>query len=141
MSPLPSIPVITTNCTLMFLADVGSVVTHHLSLSNVYFIPKLKWNLASIGQLCDSGDYLILKKNSIHKIFINAYYFFYSPPIQLLNWTLLFFYTERLLSYDIFDSLKENDDYNTNIITLNFKEALKKIIYSHLPYEVVVRFI
>jgi hypothetical protein len=50
----------TADGTLMPLADVGFVVTPHLSLSNVYFIPKLRLNLASVGQLCDSGDYLVI---------------------------------------------------------------------------------
>jgi hypothetical protein len=50
----------TTDVTLMPLAGVGSVVTPHLSLLNVYLIPKLKLNLASVGQICDSGDYLVM---------------------------------------------------------------------------------
>ena len=60
MFPSPFIPVMTADGTLMPLADVGFVVTPHLSLSNVYFIPKLGLNLASVGQLCDSGDYLVI---------------------------------------------------------------------------------
>jgi hypothetical protein len=60
MFPSPFIPVMTADGTLMPLADVGFVVTPHLSLSNVYFIPKLRLNLASVGQLCDSGDYLVI---------------------------------------------------------------------------------
>ena len=31
-----------------------------MSLPNVYLIPQLKLNLASIGQICDSGDYLVM---------------------------------------------------------------------------------
>ena len=57
VSPLSSIPVITADDTPMPLAGVGSVVTPHFSLPNVYLIPKLKLNLASVGQICDSGDY------------------------------------------------------------------------------------
>jgi hypothetical protein len=64
----------------MLLAGVGSVVTHHLSLPNVYFIPKLKWNLASIGQLCDSGDYLILKKTQFIKSLLMPIIFFIHLP-------------------------------------------------------------
>jgi hypothetical protein len=60
VTPLPSIRVITANDTLMPLAVVGSIVTPHLSLPNVYLIPNLKLNLASVGQLCDSGDYLVI---------------------------------------------------------------------------------
>jgi hypothetical protein len=50
----------TTNDNLMPLVGVDSIVTSHLSLSNVYFIPKLRLNLAFVGQLCDSGDYLVI---------------------------------------------------------------------------------
>jgi hypothetical protein len=60
MSPLSSIPVMTTDGTPMPLAGVGSVVTPHLSLPNVYLIPKLKLNLASVGQIYDSADYLVM---------------------------------------------------------------------------------
>jgi len=35
-----------------------------LSLPNVYLIPKLKLNLASVGQICDSGDYLVMFSGS-----------------------------------------------------------------------------
>jgi hypothetical protein len=44
----------------MPLAGVGFVVTPHLSLPNVYPIPKLRLNLVNVGQLCDSGDYLVI---------------------------------------------------------------------------------
>jgi len=49
MSPSSSIPVITVDDTLMPLAGVGSIITPHLSLPNIYLIPNLKLNLASIG--------------------------------------------------------------------------------------------
>jgi hypothetical protein len=49
VSPLSSIPVMTADGIHMPLAGIGSVVTPHLSLPNVYLIPKLKLNLASIG--------------------------------------------------------------------------------------------
>ena len=45
--PSPSIPVITVDGTPMLLASVGSVVTPHLSLPNVYLIPNLKLNIES----------------------------------------------------------------------------------------------
>ena len=64
VSPLSSIPVVTADGTPMPLAGVGSVVTPHLSLSNVYLIPKLKLNLAFVGQLCDSSDYLVMFSGS-----------------------------------------------------------------------------
>jgi len=60
VSPLSSIPVMIADDIPMLLAGVGSVVIPHLSLPNVYLIPKLKLNLASVGQICDSGDYLIM---------------------------------------------------------------------------------
>jgi hypothetical protein len=58
ISLLPSIPVMTANDTLIPLVDVDYVVIPHLSLPNIYFILKLRLNLAFDGQLCDSGDYL-----------------------------------------------------------------------------------
>ena len=64
MSPLSSIPVMTADGTPMPLANVGSIVTPHLSLPNLYLIPKLKLNLASVGQLYDSSDYLIMFSGS-----------------------------------------------------------------------------
>jgi hypothetical protein len=45
---------------MSLLAGVGSVVIPHLFPSNIYFILKLTLNLASVGQLCDSGDYLVI---------------------------------------------------------------------------------
>ena len=54
----------TADGTPMSLASVGSIVTPHLSLPNVYLIPNLKLNLASIGQLCDPGDYLVIFSSS-----------------------------------------------------------------------------
>jgi len=64
VSPLSSIPVMTADDNPMPLAVVGSVVTPHLSLPNVYLIPKIKLNLASVGQKCDSGDYLVMFSGS-----------------------------------------------------------------------------
>jgi len=66
VSPLSSISVMTANGTFMPLAGVGSVVTPHLSLPNVYLIPKLKLNLASVSQICDSGDYLVMFSGSFY---------------------------------------------------------------------------
>jgi hypothetical protein len=54
----------TADGTPMPLAGVGSVVTLHLSLPNVYLIPNLKLNLASVGQICDFGDYLVMFSGS-----------------------------------------------------------------------------
>ena len=49
VSPLSFIHVMTADGTLMPLVGVGSVVTPHMSLSNVYLILKLRLNLASVG--------------------------------------------------------------------------------------------
>jgi hypothetical protein len=54
----------TVDGTFIPLAGVGSVVTPHLSLPNVYLIPKLKLNLAFVDQICDSSDYLIMFSSS-----------------------------------------------------------------------------
>jgi hypothetical protein len=62
--PSSSIRVMTIDDTLMPLASVGSIITPHLSLPNVYLILKLKWNFVSIGQLCDSSDYLVIMSSS-----------------------------------------------------------------------------
>ena len=66
VSPSSSIPVMTADGTPMPLAGVGSVVTPHLSLSNVYHIPKLTLNLASVGQLCDSGNLVTFSSSSCY---------------------------------------------------------------------------
>jgi hypothetical protein len=49
MSPSSFIPVMTADGTFMPLAGIGSIVTPHLSLPNIYLILNLKLNLASIG--------------------------------------------------------------------------------------------
>jgi hypothetical protein len=60
LSLSPSIPVMTADDTSMPLEGVGFIVIPHLSLPNVYLILKLKLNLASVRQLCDFGDYLVI---------------------------------------------------------------------------------
>jgi hypothetical protein len=64
VSPSSSIPIITVDDTPIPLAGVGSIVTPHLSLLNVYFIPNLKLNLAHVSQICDYSDYLIMFSGS-----------------------------------------------------------------------------
>jgi len=64
VSPSSSIFVMTANDTLLPLAGIGSVVTPHLSLPNVYLISKLKLNLASVGQIYDSDNYLVMFSGS-----------------------------------------------------------------------------
>ena len=56
----------TANGISMPLASVGYVITLHLSLPNVYFILKLRLNLISISQLCDSVDYLVISPQSFY---------------------------------------------------------------------------
>ncbi|KAL6527326.1 hypothetical protein OROGR_016416 [Orobanche gracilis] len=57
MTPQTSKSSVSTNDgTHMPLVGVGNVTTENISLSNVYCIPKLTMNLASVGQLCDSGN-------------------------------------------------------------------------------------
>jgi hypothetical protein len=60
VSPSSSIPVIIVDGTHVPLIGFGSVVTPQLSLSNVYFILNPTLNLASISQLCDSSNYLVI---------------------------------------------------------------------------------
>jgi hypothetical protein len=64
VSPSPSFLVMIVDGTLMLLVGVGSIVTPHLSPSNVYLIPKLRLNLAYVGQLYDSDDYLVIFSSS-----------------------------------------------------------------------------
>ena len=45
----PSILVMTADSTIMPLTCVGFAITSHLSLPNVYLIPKLRMNLMYIG--------------------------------------------------------------------------------------------
>jgi len=54
------IHIMTVDDTLMPLPDVDYVITPHLSLLNVYLILKLILNLASVGQFCNSDDYLVI---------------------------------------------------------------------------------
>ena len=53
----------TVDDTPMPLAGVGYEITPRLSFPNVYLIPKLKLNLAFVGQLCDSNDYLVISSS------------------------------------------------------------------------------
>jgi hypothetical protein len=54
----------TVDGTHMPLAGVGSIITPRLSFPNIYLIPKLKLNLAFVGQLCDSDVYLVISSSS-----------------------------------------------------------------------------
>src|SRR3954470_6241485 len=56
LCPSPSISVMTADGTPMPLAEIGSIVMPHLFLPDVYHILKLTLNLASVGQICDSGN-------------------------------------------------------------------------------------
>jgi hypothetical protein len=58
----------TANDTYMPLASVSFIITPHLSLFNVYLILNLIMNLVSIGQICDSGDYLVIFSSSFYYV-------------------------------------------------------------------------
>jgi len=60
VSHLSSIHVMIVDDTLIHLTGVGFVITPHLSLLNIYLILKLTLNIASIGQLCHSSNYLVI---------------------------------------------------------------------------------
>ncbi|KAJ0433138.1 putative RNA-directed DNA polymerase [Helianthus annuus] len=47
--------VMSASATSMPIEGIGSVVTPHISLTNVYYIPNLALNLVSVSQLCKSG--------------------------------------------------------------------------------------
>ena len=55
LCPSSSISVMIADGTHMPLVGIGSIVMPHLFLPDVYHIPKLTLNLASVCQLCDSG--------------------------------------------------------------------------------------
>jgi len=60
MSPSLSFHVMTANGSHMPLAGVDSIITHHLSFSNIYLILKLTLNLFYVDQLCNFSDYLVI---------------------------------------------------------------------------------
>ena len=66
MSPSSSIHVMIADDTLMPLENVSSIITPHLSLPNVYLISNLTSNLVSIGQICDSNNYLVIFSSSFY---------------------------------------------------------------------------
>ncbi|TLX69530.1 hypothetical protein E9993_22940, partial [Labilibacter sediminis] len=55
MSSRSPLSVMSASSTPMSVEGVGSIVTPYISLSDVYFIPTLALNLASVSQLCKSG--------------------------------------------------------------------------------------
>ena len=66
LCPSPSISVMTADGTPMPLAGIGSIVMPHLFLPDVYHISKLTLNLASVGQLCDSGNLVTFSSSSCY---------------------------------------------------------------------------
>lgn len=56
----------TIDGTPMSLVGAGSVCTSHLSLSNVYCIPKVIMDLVFVSQLCDFGYYVHFSSTSCH---------------------------------------------------------------------------
>ncbi|GJV72017.1 retrovirus-related pol polyprotein from transposon TNT 1-94 [Tanacetum coccineum] len=47
--------IVAANGDSMSLAGIGSADTYSVALSNVYYIPNLTMNLASVSKICDSG--------------------------------------------------------------------------------------
>ena len=58
LSHTSSISVMSASDTSMSVEGVGSVSIPHISLPDVYYIPKLTLNLASVSQLCKSGNWV-----------------------------------------------------------------------------------
>ena len=50
----------TTNGFTMLVHSIGTVCTSKLSISNVFHVPKLSYNLLSVGQLAELGYRIIL---------------------------------------------------------------------------------
>ncbi|KAG8371600.1 hypothetical protein BUALT_Bualt13G0104800 [Buddleja alternifolia] len=61
-----STSVVTADGTPMSLTGIGTIHTSTISLPDVYCIPKLHMNLASAGQICDSGCFVGLFPNSCY---------------------------------------------------------------------------
>ena len=55
LSPRAPVSVLSASATPMSVEGVGSIVTPYISLTDVYYIPTLALNLASVSQLCKSG--------------------------------------------------------------------------------------
>ena len=48
------------NGSTMLVRSIGTVSTSKLSISNVFHVPKLSYNLLSVGQLAELGYRIIL---------------------------------------------------------------------------------
>lgn len=59
LSPGSPVSVMSASSTSMPVEGVGSVVTPHVSLSDVYYIPTLALNLVSVSQLCKIGYWVL----------------------------------------------------------------------------------
>jgi hypothetical protein len=53
----------TADGSLMHVSHTGSISLSNLSLPNTYLIPKLNFNLISVGQLCDLGYEIIFSSS------------------------------------------------------------------------------
>ena len=58
LSQVSSISVKSAGDTSMLVEGVGFIYVSHITLPNVYYIPKLTLNLASVSQLCKSGNWV-----------------------------------------------------------------------------------
>jgi hypothetical protein len=56
----------TADGSLMHVSHTGSISLSNLSLPNTYLIPKLNFNLISIGQLCDLGYEITFSSSGCH---------------------------------------------------------------------------
>lgn len=61
MSPSSSFPIMTSDGTSMGFTNIGSIIT-----PNVYHIPKLTFNLASVGQLSDFANLVMFSSSSCY---------------------------------------------------------------------------
>jgi hypothetical protein len=55
LNPTSSIKFKIADGTLIRAARIGSISTSNFSLSNVYYVPNIAWNVVSVSQLYDSG--------------------------------------------------------------------------------------
>lgn len=66
LNPILFISIIIADGTPMPLAGIGFISISNLSFLNVYYIPKLILNLASVGQLCDSSYSILFSSTNCY---------------------------------------------------------------------------
>jgi hypothetical protein len=50
----------------MTVQTIGTVHTPSLSISDVFYVPKLSFNLLSVGQLCELGYRLVFDSSGVY---------------------------------------------------------------------------